>query len=183
VSDAARQDEKEPIGRVGTAETYQLTEQLLALGDDFWIETESGHRAFKVDGKLVSVRDKLSFEGAEGAEQAYIESKYFTVRDKLRIDRVGGSGALLQKDLINIVRDQFILSFDNGDEFEVHGNIVDHEYRFDRGQYTVAEVSKRWFRIADRYGVQVQPGEDDVVFLAAAVALDQSSHDAGPIDL
>jgi uncharacterized protein YxjI len=36
----------------------------------------------------------------------------------------------------------------------VHGNIVDHEYRIERGGKKVAEVSKKWFRVADTYGVE-----------------------------
>ena len=35
-----------------------------------------------------------------------------------------------------------------------------------------AEVSKKWFRVRDTYGVQVEPGQDVIVLLAATVALD-----------
>jgi len=38
-------------------------------------------------------------------------------------------------------------------------------------------VSKKWFRIRDTYGVQIEPGYDDILLLAATVAMDQSSHD------
>ena len=35
---------------------YQMREKLLALGDDYWIETDSGERAFEVDGKAMRIR-------------------------------------------------------------------------------------------------------------------------------
>jgi uncharacterized protein YxjI len=41
----------------------------------------------------------------------------------------------------------------------------------------VAHVSKRWFRVRDTYGVEIEPGEDDVLILAATVAIDQMTHD------
>lgn len=164
-------------------ETYKMKEKLMSIGDDFWIETEGGRKAFKVNGKLMSVRDKLGFEDSNGHELAYIESKFFTVRDRLNIDRIGGAGAQLRKDFVNVVRDQYILEFDDGDKIEVTGNFLDHEYDFKRGREKVAEVSKKWFRIADSYGIHINGDEDHIMFLAACVALDQGSHDVGPVDL
>ena len=41
----------------------------------------------------------------------------------------------------------------HGEDMEVQGNIVDHEYRISQGGEDIAEVSKKWFRIADTYGV------------------------------
>lgn len=40
----------------------------------------------------------------------------------------------------------------------------------------VTEVSKRWFRVADTYGVENAPGEDPVLILAATVAVDALTH-------
>jgi uncharacterized protein YxjI len=36
---------------------YQMREKLFSVGDDFWIETEGGERAFKVDGKATDFGD------------------------------------------------------------------------------------------------------------------------------
>ena len=37
----------------------QMRQRLLAFGDDFWIEDEQGHKAFKVDSKAARVRQTL----------------------------------------------------------------------------------------------------------------------------
>ena len=55
---------------------------------------------------------------------------------------------------------------------------MDHEYQFERDGAKVAEVSKRWFRVRDTYGVEVAPGENDVLILAAAAVLDNMAHPA-----
>ena len=39
---------------------------------------------------------------------------------------------------------------------EAKGNIVDHEYKIERGGDKVAEVSKRWFRVRDTYGIEIR---------------------------
>ena len=38
-------------------------------------------------------------------------------------------------------------------------------------------MSKKWFRVADTYGVEIEPGQDPVVVLAATVALDMMAHE------
>jgi uncharacterized protein YxjI len=56
---------------------------------------------------------------------------------------------------------------------EAKGNIVDHEYRIEREGDRVAEVSKRWFRVRDTYGIDVASGQDDALLLAVTVCIDQ----------
>ena len=53
------------------------------------------------------------------------------------------------------------------------GNIVDHEYEFERDGDKVAEVSKRWLRVRDTYGIEVMPDQDDALILACTVCIDQ----------
>ena len=43
----------------------------------------------------------------------------------------------------------------------------------------IASVGKRWFRLTDTYGVEVEPGNDDGLVLAVAVVVDQISHPRG----
>ena len=54
---------------------------------------------------------------------------------------------------------------------------MDHEYEIERDGEKIAEVSKRWFRIRDTYGIEIAPNEDDVLILAATVCIDEMSHD------
>jgi uncharacterized protein YxjI len=51
----------------------------------------------------------------------------------------------------------------------------------DAGAWSAREavtVSKRWSRVADRYGVEIASGQNPVVILAATVALDAMAHPA-----
>ena len=54
----------------------------------------------------------------------------------------------------------------------MQGNILNHEYIIGEGRTKVAEVSKKWFRIANTYGVQIEPSQNDVLILAVTVAID-----------
>ena len=59
------------------------------------------------------------------------------------------------------------------EDMEAKGNIVDHEYKIERGGERVAEVSKRWFRIRDTYGIEIAPGQEEALLLAVTVCIDQ----------
>ena len=45
-----------------TPDRYKMREKLLSIGDDFWIETMKGRRAYKVDGKALRLRNTLVLE-------------------------------------------------------------------------------------------------------------------------
>jgi hypothetical protein len=47
------------------------------------------------------------------------------------------------------------------------GTILDHEYTIGEGRDKVAEVSKKWFRVRETYGVEIEPGQDDVLILGS----------------
>jgi uncharacterized protein YxjI len=65
----------------------------------------------------------------------------------------------------------------DGEDLKVQGNLLDHEYTIGEDREKVAEVSKRWFRVADTYGVEVAPGQNDALILAVTACLDQMAHD------
>ncbi len=156
---------------------YRMREKMFAIGDDYWIENEEGERAFKVDGKALRIRDTLILEDGSGAELFTVQEKKLHIRDTMDIERGGNSVARVKKALITPLRERFSIEVEDGDDLEAKGNIVDHEYKIERGGDKVAEVSKRWFRVRDTYGIEIAPGQDDAFILAVTVCIDQMTHD------
>jgi uncharacterized protein YxjI len=152
---------------------YQMREKLVSIGDDFWIENETGQKTFKVDGKALRVRSTLKFEDAHGNELCQIQEKMMRVKDTMTIESPSGETmATVKKALITPVRDRWTIKVGNGPDLDIQGNIVDHEYHIEDGRTKVAEVSKKWFRVRDSYGVEIAPGQNDILILAATVAID-----------
>ena len=152
---------------------YQMREKLFAIGDDFWVETEGGERAFKVNGKALRVRDTFILESPSGDELFKIQEKKLRVRDTMEIERAGDTVATIKKALITPLRDRFAIELEAGGELSAKGNIVDHEYEIERDGEKIAEISKRWFRVRETYGIEVAPGENDALILAAVVCIDE----------
>jgi uncharacterized protein YxjI len=154
-----------------------MREKLFSIGDDFWIETADGDRTFKVDGKALRIRETFVLESRAGEELFKIQEKKLTIRDTMEVERDGDTVATIKKALITPLRDRFSIELGDGGELSAKGNIVDHEYEIERDGDTVAKVSKRWFRIRDTYGIEIAPGENDALILAATVCIDEMSHD------
>ena len=72
--------------------------------------------------------------------------------------------------------DRWTVKIRNGRDLGVQGNILDHEYEIKEGRRKVAQVSKKWFRVRDTYGVEVAPDQEDIVILAITVALDNMAN-------
>jgi uncharacterized protein YxjI len=99
------------------------------------------------------------------------------IKDSMAIeDAEGDKIAEVKKALIAPLRDRWTVKIRNGPDLDVQGNILDHEYEIKEGRRKVAQVSKKWFRVRDTYGVEVAPDQEDVVILAITVALDNMAH-------
>jgi uncharacterized protein YxjI len=173
----SRKAERQQFGARGTAARYQMREKLVSFGDDYWIEDGDGQRVYRVDGKALRLRNTLDLEDAGGAQLCRIQTRALHVRDTMAVERPdGGRIATVRKALVSPLRERWKVEVEDGDDLAVQGNIVDHEYSIEQEGKKVAEISKRWFRIRDTYGVQVAPGIDTPLVLAVAVALDAMSH-------
>ena len=72
---------------------YQMREKMFAIGDDFWVETGSGERAFKVNGKALRIRDTLVIESPAGEELYTIQEKKLRIRDTMEKGFASGPSA------------------------------------------------------------------------------------------
>ncbi|MBV9364727.1 MAG: LURP-one-related family protein, partial [Solirubrobacterales bacterium] len=112
-------------------------------------------------------------EDPAGGELFKIQKKDLHLRDTMKVERDGNTVATIKKALITPLRDRFSVEIADGGELTAKGNVVDHEYEITRDGEKVAEVSKRWFRIRETYGIEIAPGEDDALILATTVCIDE----------
>ncbi len=173
-----RQERREERRGGGGAVHYRMRQRLVSIGDDYWIEDDDGRRAYKVNGKALRIRQTLNFEDAHGNTMLRIQERKLRVRDTMEIeDADGRSVATVKKALVTPLRERMSVSVEGGQDLDVQGNIVDHEYSIEAGGAKVAEVSKRWFRVADTYGVEIAPGQNEILLLAVTAVIDSMTHE------
>jgi uncharacterized protein YxjI len=155
-----------------------MREKFLSIGDDSWIEDSDGERVYRVDGKKLRARKTVKLEDRDGNEVCKVQQRRLRLRETMEIEAPDGRRlGLIQKAMITPLRDRFEVEVPDGTDLKVRGKILDHEYKIKQDGDQVAEVSKRWFRVRDTYGIDIEPGQDDVLILAIAVALDAMEHD------
>jgi len=157
---------------------YKIRQKLFSIGHDFWIENQRGQKVFKVDGKALRLRKTLIFEDMKGNKLCQIQERLLPIKETMAIDGPDGKQlAVVKKALITPLRDKWDVNVKDGPDLDVQGDILDHEYAIKQGWKKVAEVSKKWFRLTDTYGVEIDPGQNDILILAIAVAIDMMVHD------
>ena len=150
-----------------------MRQKLIYIGQDSYIQDATGQNVFHVDGKVLRVRDTLFFKDMQGNTLAKIQERKLRIKDTMEIEGADGNPlATVKKALITPVRERWTVKIGDGPDMDVQGNILDHEYKINAGRQKVAEVSKRWFRVRDTYGVEIEPDQNDIVILAVTVAID-----------
>ena len=163
----------------GGTRRYQMRQRMISIGDDYEIENDQGERVYKLDGKALRIRKTILFKDMDGNELCKIQQRILHLRDSMEIESPDGNRmAMVHKAMIDPLRERWIAKLEDGPDLHTQGNIVDHEYTIERDGTKVAEVSKRWFRIRDSYGVEVAPGENDILILAMAATIDCMAHPA-----
>jgi len=157
---------------------YKIRQNLISIGDDFWIENADGKKVFKVDGKVLRIRKTLVFEDLKGNKLCQIQERLLTIKDTMVVEDADGRDmAVIKKALIAPLGDRWDVNVKGGPDLDMQGNILDHEYSITQGRKKIAEVSKKWLSLTDTYGVEVAAGQNDILILAVAIAIDMMAHD------
>jgi uncharacterized protein YxjI len=157
---------------------YKIRQMMFSIGDDFWIENEAGERVFKVDGKALRLRKTLFFEDLNGNKLCKIQERLLAIKDTMAVeDPDGNQLAVIKKGLIAPLGDHWTVNVRGEPDLDVQGNILDHEYSISERRRKIAEVSKKWLSFTDTYGVEIGDGQNDLLILALAIAIDMMAHD------
>lgn len=159
------------------ARRFRMRPRAVGLGVDFWVEDDAGERAFKVGGKPLRLRNTLDLGDVHGNRIYRIQTRVMRFRDTMVIEGADGRRvALVREALVAPLRERWDVEVRGGDNLSVRGNVVDHEYQVQQDGHRVAEVSKRWFRVWETYGIEITPGARPELILAVVVAVDAMAH-------
>ena len=159
---------------------FLMKERMFSIGDDHWITTEQGDKAYLVDGKVLRISDTFELKDADGVKVAVIKKKIVSIRDTMKIERDGETIAKVKKKLFNPVHDSYHAELSDGREYEITGDFVDHEFEIEDSEGSrVAKISRKWFNIRDTYGIQIEDDQDVPLLLSIAVCVDHLQREEG----
>lgn len=156
---------------------YVMRQKFWSWADSYTIQDENGETAFQVVGKTFSWGHQLSLQDPAGNELIYIRQKLLSWGPTYFLERDGKVYAEVRKHLFTLWRCRFTVDVPGPDDPEAVGDFLDREYEFTRNGQVIATASKRWFSWTDTYGVEIAPGEDVPLLLAATIVIDLVCHD------
>ena len=151
---------------------YVIRERLFRLGEDSDITDDAGQPVLHVDGKVLSLHHRLILQDPAGREVGQVHRKLAALRPTYEITINGKDVAEVRRHLFTPFGERFTIDVPGAGDLQISGDLLSHEFTIQRDGHTVATVSKRWLSMTATYGVEVAPGEDDVLILASVLALD-----------
>ena len=151
---------------------YIIREKLLTFGNDSTIKNEKEQPVFDVDGKALSLLNTLVVRDMEKNKVVTIKQKLPSITPTYEIRREGQESAEISKKLISPFVDRFTVDIPGPDDLQIKGSTSEHEYTISSKDQVVATVSKGWFKELETYGVDIAPGQDDILILACVLVLD-----------
>jgi uncharacterized protein YxjI len=161
-----------------------MREKLLAFGDDFEIKKASrrhggraGPTAFYVDNKVMRVRETFNLRKSKHGDVLYqIQERKARVRDSMAIEDAGGDTiAELKKRGVGVVRDNFVVKVRGDRDWQVHGSILEHDFKIKEGGKSIVTVHKnRVSPIKDSYFIDIDEDcDDEALALMVVIGLDE----------
>ena len=161
---------------------FLVRDRILGIGDDYWIEDDRGNKAFLVDGKAMRLRDTFELKDPQGRTLLDIRRKMFAVRDTMVIERDGEELATIRHKRLSLLRNHYRVTLADGIELDVSGKILDREFVVEYDGQPLARVSRRWLRLRETYGVEIEREDADAALLIAVMVcvihLSEREHDS-----
>jgi uncharacterized protein YxjI len=150
---------------------YLMRQKFLSWGENYLIKDDTGQDVFLVKGKVFRVKKKLSFQDMQENELAFIQQKSMSRSIIYEIYRDSEVYATMSESFFTLIGREFTVDIPGADDLKIKGNFLGYKYTFERASGVVATVSKKWAWLGDTYGVDIIPGEDDILILACTVVI------------
>ena len=150
---------------------YMRKQKHFSWSDTFTIRDEYDTDRYVVRRKMFSWATRISFKDMQGNDVADIKQRLWSLRPFYFIWRAGQVAAEVKEPFSWFLRRRYIIDVPGPHDLQVRGNILDHEYTFERDGTAIAFVSRRLFSLRDIYGIAIEDGEDDILILAMVVLI------------
>jgi len=150
---------------------YQIKNNWFNYGGDFMIKDAVGRDCFEVRGALFTSKMVL-YDIYNRFELATIHPQFNLGMPHFKIHRNGVHYATI-KQKYHMMSYSFEVDMIDGSEVNVKGDWSGYNFQFIRNGRLTASVGREFFNASDVFGVEVLPGEDNVMIICAVIVIDQ----------
>jgi len=157
---------------------YLLKQKMFSLTGGMNIQDVSGRDIFNVKGSFFSIGTNMAFiDNFTGLELASIHQVIRLGMPHYEIFRMGQLFAVIKKKF-TLLSNKFEIDFQNPQNGHIHveGDFIGYNFQFTREGRPVARITQEFCTFVNSYGVEIQPGEDNIFILACAVVIEKCCH-------
>ena len=148
-----------------------MRQKVFSWRDRFSVCDEAGNDRYFVEGELFSWGKKLHVVDATGREVAYIEQQILAFLPRYEVYVEGTLVATVSR-RFSFFTPRYTLEACDGADWEVEGELWEHEYTVRRGEQTVVSIAKEWFTFGDFYALDIRDPADELRAVALVLAID-----------
>jgi len=157
---------------------YLLKQKMFSLTGGMNIQDVNGRDIFNVKGSFFSIGTNMTFiDNFTGLELARIHQVIRLGMPHYEIFRMGQLFAVIKKNF-TLFSNKFEIDFQNPQNGHIHveGDFIGYNFQFTREGRPVARITQEFCTFVNSYGVEIQPGEDNIFILACAVVIEKCCH-------
>jgi uncharacterized protein YxjI len=152
---------------------YLVRQRAISLKSSFWITDENGDEVFYVDGPALAIRKTFELKDRAGTVLVTIRQQVLRLRGTMDIERDGVVTATVRRAGFSPFKHRYEVTLADGTVLQAAGSFRNMDWELSGADRVVGRISRQWFKVRDTYGVEVEPGEDDVLVIAVAVCVDR----------
>ena len=150
-----------------------VNEKMFSLRRKYFVEDENKNNIYEISSKIFSLKHKTTVSKVDGEKVAYIEGKVFFIMPSYNL-YVKDKYMCKIKRKFTLWKRKYIIS--NG--YRVEGNFVDLNFKiFDQEDKQVANISKKFFSLTDKYEIDILDEKNTYLILAIVVAITNDNFD------
>jgi uncharacterized protein YxjI len=151
---------------------YTVREKFFTVKGDNDISDEAGQPVFRVQGKLFSARSVMTIRDIAGQELARVQRKLFAVLPRYEVALTGGEVTTVRRRLSSPLKPKWTIDTPGQGSMILTGDLPGYNFTMEREGMRVASISKEWVTLRAVYGVDIAPGENDVLLMGIVLVLE-----------
>jgi uncharacterized protein YxjI len=145
-----------------------VDQKLWSVRERFTVNDEFGGPVYEVEGSLFQIPKQFTIRDLAGRELARVWKKPLSWLPRFYVEVGGVPVATIQKEL-TFFKPRYTIE---GPGISVAGDFWDMSFELYKGDAPIGRVDKKWMTMRDRYAIEIDRAEDELVVVGIVLAID-----------
>ena len=145
-----------------------VNQRLLSFRERFTVTDETGGPVYDVEGSLFQIPKQFTVRDLSGRERVRVRKKPLGWLPRFFVEVDGREVATIRKEL-TLLRPRYTV---DGPGMAVAGDIWSMSFELRRDGVPIGRVDKKWLAVRDRYAIEIERDEDELLVLGVVLAID-----------